>query len=79
MKITRLKCEQNKQLKFGEKSATEPVVELLDSLYARLKLKDKPFRIGEPADEPQLDELWSFVKAVHSYGSLLKIFYFINV
>lgn len=79
MNSIRLKCEQNEQLKFGVKSAIEPVVELLDSLFARLKLKDKPFLIGEPATEPQLDELWSFIQAVDPSGSLLKKhFYCIN-
>ena len=50
----RLACEKYPDFKESYKKSVLPPKELLESVYSRLSLKDKPFRIVEAAEEEEI-------------------------
>ena len=50
----RLACEKNPDFKESYKKSVLPPKELLESVFSRLSLKDKPFRIVEAAEEEEI-------------------------
>lgn len=59
MNSIQLKSGQCLELKEALQSSIEPVFASLNVLFNRLQLKDKPFMIGSPASETEIDGLWN--------------------
>ena len=77
----RLACEKNPDCKESYKKSVLPPKELLESVFLRLSLKDKPFRIVEAAEEEeigrfiesQLDKIDKDLASVKTHEEIKKI------
>ena len=46
-----------------QKSLDQPI-EVLTDVFTRFSLKDKPVKIGEPASEDEMEELWTEMQQI---------------
>ena len=64
IKQIRQACDTSPELESALMDGMQPVKTLLESLFVRLKLKEKPFKVFHAASSEEIDALWSHVLRV---------------
>ena len=66
VKDIRTACSNHPGLKEAIVMSIEPVKILLESLFVRLELKEKPFQVFHSSSLPELDEFWNVILQIES-------------